>query len=116
MAEFETHLGKITLTDKYLKKLVGHTAGSCFGVADMCPCAFRQDFSRRIKHKPAPEDGVSIDFRDGKLEIGLHICVVLGTNISAASDSLAHKIKYTVEENTGLTVSKVSVFVEDVRS
>ena len=91
MAEFETHLGKITLTDKYLKKLVGHTASSC-------------------------GDGVSVDFRDGKLEIGLHICVVLGTNISAASDSLAHKIKYTVEENTGLTVSKVSVFVEDVRS
>ncbi len=116
MAEFETHLGKITLTDKYLKKLVGHTAGACFGVADMNPCGFRQDFARRIKHKPSPEDGVSVRCRDGKLEIELHISVLLGTNISAATDSLAHKIKYTVEEDTGLTVSRVSVFVEDVCS
>ena len=116
MAETETHLGKITISPKYLKTLIGHTAAKCFGVADLNPCGFCSDFLSRLNGSKPDSEGVSLREKDGKLEIGLHISVMLGTNISAAADSLAQKIRYTVEESTGLPVSKVNVYVEDIRS
>lgn len=116
MAETETHLGKIIISQRYLKNLIGHTAARCFGVADMNPCGFYNDFLSRLNRSKSESEGVSLREKNGKLEIGLHISVMLGTNISAAADSLAHKIRYTVEESTGLPVSKVNVYVEDIRS
>ena len=35
-----------------------------------------------------------------------------GLNISAISNSIVHKVKYTVEEATGISVAKVLVHVD----
>ena len=49
---------------------------------------------------------------DNKLVIDLHIIVSFGVNIPAIVKSIVNKVKYTVEDATGLEVSKVNVFVD----
>ena len=52
----------------------------------------------------------------GKLVVDLHIIVTYGVNISAIVKSIINKVRYTVEEATGLTVSKVNVYVDGLKA
>ena len=58
------------------------------------------------------DKGVRVRAIDNKLAIDLHIVVSFGVNISAIVKSIVNKVKYTVEDATGLEVSAVNVFVD----
>ena len=51
-----------------------------------------------------------------RLIVDLHISVIYGMNISAIAKSIVNKVRYTVEEATGLRVRKVNVFVDGMKS
>ena len=44
----------------------------------------------------------------------MHIVISYGLNISAIVQSIVNKVRYTVEESTGLEVKKVNVFVDSM--
>jgi uncharacterized alkaline shock family protein YloU len=48
--------------------------------------------------------GVNLSVIDGKLAVSIHITVLFGTNIKAVTESVAHKLRYTVEEKTGIKI------------
>ena len=50
------------------------------------------------------------------LAIDLHIVVTYGVNIAAIVKSIVNKVRYTVEEATGIQVRKVNVFVDGMKS
>ena len=51
----------------------------------------------------------------GDLIIDLHIIVTYGVNIGTIVDSITNKVRYTVEQSTGLGVKKVNVFVDGMK-
>lgn len=116
MINIENHIGKISISLKYLTELVEHTVTSCFGVAGVCSVnpvysAVAALFGRSLEKNK----GVAIftDKNDG-LIINLHISVTFGTNISAVVKSVSHKVRFTVEESIGTPVHKVNVFVDEM--
>ncbi|MEG1943488.1 MAG: Asp23/Gls24 family envelope stress response protein, partial [Angelakisella sp.] len=64
--------------------------------------------------KEDPDRGVRVRINEGKLIVDLHIAVTYGVNISAIVKSIVHKVRYTVEESTGLAVAKVNVYVDSM--
>ena len=50
------------------------------------------------------------------LVIELHIVVTYGLNISTVVRSLVEKVRYTIEDVTGMNVKKVDVFVDSMIS
>lgn len=42
--------------------------------------------------------------------------VTYGVNISAIVQSIIHKVRYTVEDATGMEVAKVNVYVDGMRA
>ena len=50
------------------------------------------------------------------LVVDLHIIVIYGLNLSATVKSIVNKVRYTVEEATGLEVKKVNVFIDSMKS
>ena len=46
--------------------------------------------------------------------VDIHIAVTYGLNISSVVKSIVGKVRYVAEEATGLQVSKVNVFVDDM--
>lgn len=115
MISVENHIGKITVSEKYLTELVKHTVTGCFGVADVCSintplCVLSAVTGGRLFQK---NKGVHISTnKDGGLIIKLHIKVTFGTNISAAVNSIVHKVSFTVEETVGIPVHQVNVCVD----
>lgn len=117
MADFENHIGKIDISENYLTEIVTHAVTNCFGVAGVCNInTFRSAVSAITAGKAFRKNkGVLIRTdKDGGLIIDLHIKVTYGTNIAAAVNSITHKVGFTIEEATGLTVNKVNVFVDEM--
>lgn len=115
MVTMDNHIGKITVSENYLSKLVEHTVTGCFGVADICSIgAFRSAISALAGEKVFEKHkGVQIRTdKDGGLIIDLHIKVTYGTNITAAVNSITHKVGFTVEEAIGTAVNQVNVYVD----
>ncbi len=115
MVKFENENGYIEITNNYFATLVGDAAQSCFGVTGMVENNPVQSIRKLFRNRNDSENlsrGVSVRSVNGSLDVDLHISVSYGVNISAISDSIKNKVRYTVEKATGLKVSRVNVFVD----
>lgn len=115
MIRIENHMGTIEISHDYFANLVGHAASECFGVSGMVISTASQGVRTALSRQDTTDKGVSVKTVDGKLSIDLHIIVTYGVNIAAIVKSIVNKVRYTVEEATGLEVSKVSVFVDGMK-
>jgi len=116
MIQIENHLGTIEISQDYFAYLVGNAASSCYGVAGMVKSGARQGIRFLISRRTYADDGVRVRSQGDKLIIDLHICVIFGVNISAIAKSIVNKVRYTVEQATGLEVKKVNVFVDGMKT
>ena len=117
MIRLENHLGVIEISQPYFASLIGNAASSCFGVAGMAISNIRQGIRSLLnKHVSFADQGISVK-KDGEgLIVDLHIIVTYGVNISAICQSIVNKVRYTVEEATGLEVHAVNVFVDGMKN
>ncbi|MBP1566988.1 MAG: Asp23/Gls24 family envelope stress response protein [Oscillospiraceae bacterium] len=110
----ENHIGKIIISDKYIRELIWNTVAGSFGVSGVNEDSLFGDILPFLKKKNTHSNGVNIVSKDNKLIINLKISVTCGTNISAIVKSLRHRVSFVVEEATGIKVSKVNVFIDSV--
>ncbi len=114
MISLPTELGTVKLTSDYFANLVGSTAVQCFGVSEMATSGPIEGMRSVLFGRDYPEKGVKVYERDGRLVIDLHIIVTYGTNIAAIVKSISQKVKYAVEQATGLSVMSINVYVDDM--
>lgn len=116
MISIENHIGTITVSKDYLVALIGHTTTSCFGVAGMNFSGTKQGLFSFVDKNDSLDRGVRLITDGSRLIIDLHITVTFGTNITAIVDSITNKVRFAVEEATGLTVKKVNIFVDGMKA
>lgn len=117
MISIENHLGTIEISQTYFANLIGNAASSCFGVAGMASSNAVQGLRALFLNKRSYADqGVRVRNEGGGLVVDLHIVVTYGLNISAIVKSIVNKVRYTVEDATGLEVKKVNVYVDGMKS
>ena len=101
MLLFENERGKIVVDDSVIAQIVANAANECFGVAGMAAKNIGEEFLGFFK-------------RDNKVNIEMHIVVTYGINIPAISESIIHKVVYTVEQALDVSVGDIKVFVDAV--
>lgn len=119
MVNFENHIGKIIISENYLTELVKHAVTNCFGVADVCSVSTFQAAVASLTAGKAFKKNKGVIIRkdsSDNLVIDLHIKVTYGTNITAAVKSIIHKVEFTIEEATGITVGKINVYVDEMNA
>lgn len=116
MIKIENHLGVIEISQDYFANLIGNAASSCYGVAEMVSSGAAQGFRSVFKKGEYTDKGVRVHSDNGRLVVDLHIVVTYGLNISAIVKSIVNKVRYTVEDATGLDVKKINVFVDGMKS
>ena len=115
MVKIENHLGIVEISKEYFSSLIGNAASSCFGVAGMANSNAKQNISSFFfRTRQYIDQGVNVLKDADGLIIELHIIISFGLNISAIVKSIVNKVRYTVEEATGLEVKKVNVFVDSM--
>lgn len=113
MIKQENYLGTIEISQEYFSNLIGKAVSECFGVSGMVVSSASQGLRSFFnKANNVPDKGVRVKAVGGGLVIDLNIAVTYGVNINTIVKSIINKVRYTVEEATGLTVVKVNVFVD----
>lgn len=115
MIQLENPNGIIEVTHEYFSNLIGYAASSCYGVAGMAASNPAQGFFSAFGQDKL-DRGVKVRSVSGELAIDLHIIVTYGVNITAIVKSIIKKVRYTVEEATGLRVESVNVFVDGMKA
>lgn len=116
MVKIENHLGTIEISQEYFSYLIGNAASSCYGVAGMVKSGAKQGLRALISRRNFADEGIHVRSEGDKLIVDLHITVIYGMNISAIAKSIVNKVRYTVEQATGLEVRKVNVFVDGMKT
>ncbi|MDR2559667.1 MAG: Asp23/Gls24 family envelope stress response protein [Oscillospiraceae bacterium] len=119
MIVLNNHLGSVSISRNFFTALIGSAVTGCYGVAGTNAGGLWQNmveslpFLKKIKND---NKGVNIRFTDGKIFIDLHITVVYGVNVASIVKSIQHKVTYITEEQTGIKVGRVNVYVDAIKS
>ncbi|HCC00955.1 MAG TPA: Asp23/Gls24 family envelope stress response protein [Ruminococcaceae bacterium] len=115
MIILENPNGIIDVSNEYFSILIGNAVSSCYGVAGMAPGNAVQGIAAFFGRKKI-DHGVLVASNGHQLAIELHIIVMYGVNINEIVKSIIKKVRYTIEEATGLAVESVNVFVDGMKS
>lgn len=110
----ETRTGQIYVSNEYFSKLIGAAASSCYGVAGMVPHGKQRFWD--FLGKGGLDKGVIVRGSMQSVDVDLHIQVTYGVNISAISDSIINKVKFTVEQTTGIIVNRVTIRIDGIKT
>ncbi len=118
MIRVKNHIGEITISHDYFMSLISNTVTNCFGVVQMNIGSAKQTLMASLPFKKDKKPVTGIDVRVGKdkLVVELHITVMYGVNVGAVVKSIMNKVRYVVEENTGISVERVNVYVDGIRT
>ena len=107
-------LGEISVDNNVVASIAGAVATQCYGVVGMASKSTKDGVIKLLKMENMSR-GIKVGVEGNGVVIDLHIIVEYGVNINAICDSIVHNVKYKLEHNTGLKVTKVNVLVESVR-
>ena len=116
MIRIDNHLGSIEISQEYFAYLIGNAVSSCYGVAGMVKSGTRQGLRSIFSKRTYADEGVHVRSDNDKLVVDIHISVIYGMNIAEISKSIINKVRYTVEEATGLAVKKVNVCIDSMKT
>ncbi|MCR4942986.1 MAG: Asp23/Gls24 family envelope stress response protein [Clostridium sp.] len=115
MIGFSKENGEIHYSDEVLAKIVGLSTMECYGVVGMVSKNASEGFWELMRVENLSK-GVKINCtEDNRLNIELYIMVEYGTRISVIANNIIQKVRYSVENFTGLKVSAITVNVQAVR-
>ncbi|MCI8957044.1 MAG: Asp23/Gls24 family envelope stress response protein [Eubacterium sp.] len=114
--KMNTEMGQILISPEVIAKYAGETAYECFGIVGMAMVSMKDGLVRLLK-KDSSTKGINVEINENnEILIDFHIIVAYGVNIATIADNIISSVKYKIEEFTGMTVKKVNIFVEGVRT
>lgn len=108
MLYMENHIGRVTISDTYLRELTEQTVMQCFGIAGFAEVRLTD---KLFEGRFSP---IVIEADDNKLNISVHVSVMYGVNIPAVVHALMHKIEFMIEDAVRIPVNRVRVYVDEV--
>lgn len=114
MLKLSNSNGDIMVYDSVIAQIVGNAATSCFGVVGMASRNTTDDIVSLLRWDNI-EKGVKVTCVGNEIKIELHIIVTYGVNIPAITQSIMHKVSYSVEEITGFKVIDVEVYIDSIK-
>jgi uncharacterized alkaline shock family protein YloU len=114
MMQISNENGNINFSVETLANIIGVATMECYGVVGMASKNAKDGFWELIKGGNLSK-GVKINCKENKLNVELYIIVEYGTKISVIANNIIQKVRYNVENYTGLKVSSITVNVQGVR-
>ena len=115
MITYQNRFGKVEISNEYFSTLIGNTVTSCYGVSSMVASTSKQFIRSLFSKKEYIDTGIIVTGNINSISVDLYICVTYGLNINAICNSISHKVKYVVEQATGIVVDNVTVHVVSMK-
>lgn len=106
--------GDIIIDDTVIASLAGLAAMECYGLVGMATSSATEGLVELLRREHLTK-GVKVSSEEDRITIDLYIMVQFGISISVVSSNIIERVKYSIEETTGLKVERVNVNVQGVR-
>lgn len=113
--------GSVYVDDNVIARIVGFCAIECYGIVGMAIRNIKDGMAQLLKKENLTKGIKIYNEKDNgeksldKIIIELHIILEYGTNIQALADVLNDTIRYKIEDNLGICISKINISVESIR-
>jgi uncharacterized alkaline shock family protein YloU len=105
--------GDLTIADEVIAELAGYAALESYGVVGMAAPSVQDGIAKLLPMRRL-QRGITLDFGDEGVTVGLHVIVESGTNLSAVSQNLADSVRYVLEHYAQVLVADVLIHVESI--
>lgn len=109
-------LGKIDISMNVISTIAGQTALGCYGLSGMTARKIHHGLAKLLGRSHLGKGVDVLQTGEGKIIINLYVAVEYGAKVSEVCDNLMRRVKYEVENTTGLLVEKVNVHIQGVRN
>ena len=113
-ASITNQIGNVYYSEEVLANSAGVSTMECYGVVGMASKNATDGLWELLKGENLSK-GVKINAKNESLTVELYIIVEYGTKISVIANNIIQKVRYNMENFTGLKVSQVTVNVQGVR-
>ncbi len=107
-------LGNIMITSNVAAEVAGSVATQCYGVVGMASRSKKDGLVSLLKAENMAR-GINVTDAGDGVVIDLHVIMEYGVNIAAICKSIVNRVRYSLEEQTGIPVKQVNVRVEGIR-
>ncbi|PID80210.1 MAG: Asp23/Gls24 family envelope stress response protein [Clostridiales bacterium] len=114
ITHIQNQYGTINISTEVIATIAGAAAVECYGLVGMASKSAGSGIVNLLKREQLSK-GIKITAKDDVLTIDLYVIVQFGTKISVVAENIIKKVKYNVENQTGLVVEKVNLNIEGVR-
>jgi uncharacterized alkaline shock family protein YloU len=111
--EAEISLGNLRISLQAVSALASQAALGSYGVVGMAARGWFESWMHPTAKNP--RQGVEVHVREDKISLDVYVILEYGTRISTVADSVAHAVRYTVENKFHLPVEAVNVHVQGLR-
>ena len=109
-----TDLGAIIIDDGVIATIAGVSAMESYGIVGMASKNAADGIFELLKWDNLSK-GVKVYTNGYEVEIDLHVILEYGMRIFVVAENIIEKVKFNVENLTGLTVKKINVYVQGIR-
>ncbi|HHV46196.1 MAG TPA: Asp23/Gls24 family envelope stress response protein [Tissierellia bacterium] len=113
-AREKNQFGYIDIDDNVIATIAGLSAMESYGIVGMASKNATDGFFELLKRDNLSK-GVKIYSDKNEVIIDLHVILQYGIKISVVAENIIEKVKFNVENLTGLKVKKVNVYVQGIR-
>jgi len=110
----ENEYGSIQINTEVIANIAGSAAIECYGLVGMASKSPTSGIVSLLKRENISK-GVRVVVEPGGVIIELFVIIQFGTKISVVANNIIEKVKYHVENLTGVKVLKVNLNIESVR-
>jgi len=111
--EFKNEYGVVSIKKDIVAYIAGVAVNECENVVGLVEKNVKDGFVKLLRADKLSK-GVKIKIQEDILDIDVHIVVAYGVKITEVANFIIGRVKYRVEEFTGIVVNKVNVFVDGV--
>lgn len=109
----EMNIGIVKISDEVVSVIAGIAASEITGVVEITP-GVTTGITQMITGKKNVGKGVKVTVEDGATSVDIILSVLYGVRIPEVVSQVQENVKKTVEAITGLKVSAVNVFVQNI--
>ncbi|MDO5714253.1 MAG: Asp23/Gls24 family envelope stress response protein [Tissierellia bacterium] len=113
-ASFKTDKGNIIIEDGVIANIAGISAMESYGIVGMASKNAADGFFELLKFDHLSK-GITVNTENNTINIQLHVILEYGVRISTVGQNIIDRVKFNIENLTGLEVENIEVFVEGIR-
>lgn len=113
-AKINTEYGTISIDDNVIATLAGVSSMESYGIVGMASKNATDGLFELLKWDYLSK-GIKVYSKDDRINIDLHVILEYGVRISVVAENIIDRVKFNVENLTGLKVDKINVHVQGIR-